>query len=172
MKYTHQTVKQHPARLFYHVCYTEKNIGKGHFIDWQCDENVGKGHGVIASCFLLPKGLMLVWMTSNCIKMIYSKWKGNVKLSVGALNVKGFFFSSISNMSALTGIYWLNGHRDHLSKKQQHNHKGVYFMICNEVQILPTTLSNQIKPNFPSLEGQRVYKSRRNWKGLFCFWST
>lgn len=75
-------------------------------------------------------------------------------------------------MSAVTGIYWLNGHRDHLSKKQQHNHKGIYFMICNEVQILPTTLNNQIKPNFPSLEGQRVYKSRRNWKGLFCFWST
>lgn len=75
-------------------------------------------------------------------------------------------------MSAVTGIYWLNGRRDHLSKKQQHNHKGIYFMICNEVQILPTTLNNQIKPNFPSLEGQRVYKSRRNWKGLFCFWST
>lgn len=75
-------------------------------------------------------------------------------------------------MSAVTGIYWLNGHRDHLSKKQQHNHKGIYFMICNEVQILPTTLNNQIKPNFPSLEGQRVYKSRRSWKGLFCFWST
>lgn len=53
---------------------------------------------------------------------------------------------------------------DHLSKKQQHNHKGIYFMICNEVQILPTTLNNQSKPNFPSLEGQRVYKSRTNRK--------
>lgn len=37
-------------------------------------------------------------------------------------------------------------------------------MICNEVQILPTTLNNQSKPNFPSLEGQRVYKSRTNRK--------
>lgn len=53
---------------------------------------------------------------------------------------------------------------DHLSKKQQHNHKGIYFMICNEVQILPTTLNNQSKPNFPSLEGQRIYKSRTNRK--------
>lgn len=53
---------------------------------------------------------------------------------------------------------------EHLSKKQQHNHKGIYFMICNEVQILPTTLNNQSKPNFPSLEGQRVYKSRTNRK--------
>lgn len=37
-------------------------------------------------------------------------------------------------------------------------------MICNKVQILPTTLNNQSKPNFPSLEGQRVYKSRTNRK--------
>jgi len=37
-------------------------------------------------------------------------------------------------------------------------------MICNEVQILPTTLNNQRKPNFPSLEGQRASKPRTNRK--------
>lgn len=61
---------------------------------------------------------------------------------------------------------------DHLSKKEQHNHKWIYFMICNEVQILPTTLNNQSKPNFPSLKGWRVYKFVTNWKGLSHFWST
>lgn len=53
---------------------------------------------------------------------------------------------------------------DPSSKKKQYNHKGIYFMICNKVQILPTTLNNQSKPNFLSLEGRRVYKSRRNRK--------
>lgn len=60
---------------------------------------------------------------------------------------------------------------DHLSKKEQHNHKGIYFMICNEVQILATTLNNQSKPNFPSLQGQRVYKFITNGKRS-GFWST
>lgn len=131
---------------------------------WKCRKRTQ----VIASSFLLTKGLMLVWMISSCIKMIYSKWKGNVKVSVGALNVKGFFFSSISNMSAVTGIYWLNGSRDHLSKKKQHNHKGIYFMICNEVQILPTTLNNQIKPNFPSLEDKEYINLEETEKACFA----
>lgn len=29
---------------------------------------------------------------------------------------------------------------DRLSKKKQYNHKVIYFIICNEVQILPATL--------------------------------
>lgn len=41
-------------------------------------------------------------------------------------------------------------------------------MICNEVQILPTTLNNQIKPNFPSLEDKEYINLEETEKACFA----